>query len=111
MSLLSSLFALDPGFFTRRSLMGSMVACLGALASPRRWAAQADVEVAPHEPDTATSCPVVFLAAAARRSRSAGGSPAPALKISRSREKNRLANSGSDSSAGTSCAYPAGTLK
>ena len=33
------------------------------------------------------------------------------MNISRSREKKRAAKAGSASSAGTSCAYPAGTLK
>jgi hypothetical protein len=48
---------------------------------------------------------------ASSRERSAAGSAAAALNSSRSREKNRAANSASPSSAGTSWAYPAGTLK
>ena len=69
------------------------------------------VSVAPHEPVTGTGWPFVRTARSPSRWRSAPGRGAAALNISRSREKKRAANAASASSAGTSWAYPAGTLK
>src|ERR1700761_5157456 len=69
------------------------------------------VSVAPHDPVTGTGWPAARTASSPSRSRSAAGSAAAALNISRRRQKNRAANTGSASSAGTSWAYPAGTLK
>ena len=60
------------------------------------------VSVAPQDPVTGTWQPRVRSATAPSRSRSAAGSAAAASNISLSREKNRAANSGSASSAGTS---------
>jgi hypothetical protein len=70
------------------------------------------VSVMPHEPVTGISRPGACRAArSSSRDRSPPGSAAAALNSSRSREKKRAANSWSPSSAGTSLAYPAGTLK
>jgi hypothetical protein len=69
------------------------------------------VSVAPQEPVTGMGWPAVRAARSPSRWRSVAGSAAAALNISRSREKKRAANAASASRAGTSWAYPAGTLK